>query len=54
MILLASKDFNIDLSNSILIGDKETDIETGKNAGIKNTFLLDGKIDLKSFINKSY
>lgn len=34
MILKAAKDFNIDLSQSILIGDKESDIEAGKNAGV--------------------
>ncbi len=34
MILKAQKDFNIDLSESILIGDKESDIEAGKNAKI--------------------
>ena len=34
MILKAAKDFNIDLSQSILIGDKESDIEAGKRAGV--------------------
>ena len=34
MILTAKKEFNIDLKNSILIGDKISDIEAGKNAGI--------------------
>lgn len=34
MIEQAVADFNIDLTNSIIIGDKEIDIETGKNAGI--------------------
>jgi len=34
MILTAKKEFDIDLENSILIGDKISDIEAGKNAGI--------------------
>ena len=34
MILKAQKDFNIDLSKSILIGDKESDIQAGKTANI--------------------
>tara|TARA_B100002019_G_C21244237_1_gene587391 strand:+ start:1135 stop:1674 length:540 start_codon:yes stop_codon:yes gene_type:complete len=40
MILRAEKDHNIDLNKSILIGDKFSDIQAGKNAGIsKNIFL---------------
>ena len=35
MILQAAKEFDIDLSESILIGDKESDIEAGERAGIK-------------------
>ena len=38
MILTASKDLNIDLSNSILIGDRFTDIKCAQNGGIKNIF----------------
>lgn len=34
MILKAQKEFDIDLSNSILVGDKESDIEAGLNAGV--------------------
>ena len=34
MILSAAKEFNIDLSSSILIGDKLSDIEAGKSAGV--------------------
>jgi len=41
MILEAQKQFNIDLKNSILVGDKNSDIEAGINAGIKNNFLID-------------
>jgi D-glycero-D-manno-heptose 1,7-bisphosphate phosphatase len=40
MILDAQKEFNIDLGESILIGDKESDIEAGKNASIGRTILI--------------
>jgi len=36
MIEQAVKDFDIDLSESIIVGDKEIDVQTGKNAGIGN------------------
>lgn len=35
MILKAQEKYDIDLSQSVLIGDKESDIEAGRNAGIK-------------------
>jgi len=41
MIFEAEKEFDIDLANSILIGDKERDIEAGLNAGINTTYLFD-------------
>lgn len=34
MILAAARDFNIDLSRSTLIGDKESDLEAGRRAGV--------------------
>ncbi len=40
MILDAKEEFNIDLKNSILVGDKNSDIEAGINAGIKNNYLI--------------
>lgn len=36
MILQAKKEYKLDLSNSILIGDRKSDLEAGKNAGINN------------------
>ena len=36
MILLAQKDLGIDLSHSVLIGDRNSDLEAGLNANIKN------------------
>lgn len=41
MLLQASKDFDIDLNSSIIIGDKERDIEAGINAGINTAYLFD-------------
>lgn len=43
MLLEAAKEFNIDLKNSIIVGDKERDIESGLNAGLHETYLLDEK-----------
>lgn len=40
MILEAKNEFNIDLSKSILIGDKISDIEAGINSGIKTNVLI--------------
>ena len=40
MILQAAKDHDLDLSQSILIGDKESDVGAGQNAGIPITFLI--------------
>jgi D-glycero-D-manno-heptose 1,7-bisphosphate phosphatase len=34
MLLQAVKDFDLDISQCILIGDKETDLEAGRRAGI--------------------
>lgn len=40
MILDAKNDFDIDLSQSILVGDKNSDIEAGIKAGIQSNFLI--------------
>lgn len=40
MILKAREKYNIDLGESLLIGDKESDIQAGKNAGIVKNFLI--------------
>ena len=41
MLIKASEVFNIDLKNSIMIGDKERDILAGINAGLTTTYLFD-------------
>ncbi len=40
MLLQAAHDFNIDLSKSYMIGDSQSDIEAGKNAGCKESILI--------------
>ena len=35
LLLQAAKDFNIDLSQSYMIGDSDRDVEAGENAGVK-------------------
>ncbi len=40
MLLDAQRDFDIDLSQSILVGDKNSDIEAGINAGVGNNYLI--------------
>ncbi len=48
MILAAKEEFNLDLANSLMIGDKESDIQAALNAGIKHTYLFD---ETKKIIN---
>jgi len=43
MIDQASEQYEIDLENSILVGDKISDVQAGFNAGIKNLVLLDSE-----------
>lgn len=50
MIKQAQKEFNIDLSNSILIGDKISDMQAGLNAKVGKLFLLGTQKD-EYFIN---
>jgi len=40
MLLQAQKEFNLDLKKSYLIGDKDSDIEAGVNAGIAHNLLV--------------
>lgn len=51
MLLKAEKDFNIDLSESYMIGDGKNDIECGKNAGCK-TALVDENHSLLDIIKE--
>lgn len=40
MIYKAVKDYNIDISKSLFVGDQVTDMYAGKNAGIQELFLV--------------
>jgi len=42
MLLEAAQEFGIDLSRSFLIGDKQSDIECGKRAGIRTIQVMTG------------
>ncbi len=40
MLCDAQKEFNIDLTSSWMIGDKKSDVDAGKNAGISKTIFV--------------
>ena len=42
MIESAVAEFDIDLERSWIVGDKKSDVETGRNAGIKSILVLTG------------
>jgi len=48
MLLDAQKKFNIDMKHSVIIGDKERDIEAGLNAGLIETYLYDESQTIKN------
>lgn len=41
LLLQAAKDFNIDLSQSVMIGDSTRDVEAGRAAGCKQSFQIE-------------
>ncbi|OQY23386.1 MAG: D-glycero-beta-D-manno-heptose-1,7-bisphosphate 7-phosphatase [Chloroflexi bacterium] len=43
MLLLAAKDFGLDLSHSYLIGDAETDMQAGRAVGCRRYLVLTGR-----------
>jgi D-glycero-D-manno-heptose 1,7-bisphosphate phosphatase len=42
MLLRAANEFEIDMQHSFMIGDRYSDIELARNAGIKSIFVLSG------------
>ena len=42
MVLKAKEEYELDLSKSILVGDKDSDMETGRRAGVGTLLLLPG------------
>ncbi|TCP28294.1 D-alpha,beta-D-heptose 1,7-bisphosphate phosphatase [Tenacibaculum skagerrakense] len=53
MLDFTDKKYKIDKINSWLIGDKETDIETAINFGIKNTILINNNQDISKENSKA-
>jgi len=51
MILEAAETLNIDLENSVLIGDQERDVLAGQAAGIRNLFLLGNESALPGVVS---
>ena len=47
LLLQAAKDFNIDLSQSIMVGDSDSDVEAGKAAGCKKTIKVNNNLKEK-------
>ena len=41
LLLQAAKEFNIDLSQSIMIGDSDRDVEAGRNGGCRESVLIE-------------
>jgi len=55
MILDLAKKYDIDLKNSIMIGDGDRDIEAAKRAGIKKTFKVEESLyDIIKKIKKEF
>lgn len=42
LLLRAARDFDIDLSNSWMVGDRYSDLELAANAGVKSALVLSG------------
>lgn len=42
LISRAAQDFDVDLSESWMVGDRYSDIELARNAGLKSAFVLSG------------
>ena len=49
MLLRAVKDYNLNISESFLIGDREKDILAGKNAGCKTIFINKQKLGIANY-----
>ena len=54
LLLQAAKDFNIELSESYMLGDSHRDVEAGENAGVKKSILIkeNNENGLLSIINE--
>lgn len=54
LLLQAARDFNIDLSESYMIGDSHRDVEAGENAGVKKSFKVENNTpnEMLNIVNK--
>ena len=52
LFIQAAKDFNINLSQSYMIGDSENDVKAGMNAGCLNNIKIDNNFSLIDAIDK--
>ena len=50
LMLQAAKDYNIDLSQSVMVGDSGNDVVAGEQAGCSKSYLLKSEENLKQFI----
>ena len=51
LLLKAAYDFNIDLSQSYMIGDSESDVIAGRNAGCKDSFMVSDSNNLLEIVS---
>ncbi len=51
LFIQAAKDFNIDLSQSYMIGDSENDVKAGENAGCKNNYKINESNSMIDIVN---
>lgn len=51
LILQAAADFNIDISQSYMVGDGKNDVEAGKAAGCRDSVLVSNSFTLQNFTN---
>lgn len=51
LLLQAAKDFNIDLSLSIMIGDSDRDVEAGKATGCLDSYIIKNSSDILNILS---
>lgn len=54
LILQAAKDYDIDLSQSYMFGDKESDVKAGERAGCKESHLITNQQNLEYYYNEIF
>ena len=52
MFYMAKEKYNIDLKNSIMIGDKITDAQAAHNAGIENIYLINNNQEVDFTVHR--